>query len=205
MMETEIGKEPIMKQPEFGTRVAELRQTKGLTQEQLAEFCEVSARTIQRIESGEVEPRPFTRNSISNCLEFDFNGNQEKNESLWLSILHLSSIFCIVVIPLLIWSWKKKTSYKIDRHGRDVMNFQITMTIFLMLAVFLLIFVLPLGVLALAEMGGGADNWIGFAAIGALLPLIAIGFFATYQGIVNTMRVLSDKPYHYRFSIPFVR
>jgi len=152
-----------------------------------------------------VEPRPFTRNSISNCLEFDFNGNQEKNESLWLSILHLSSIFCIVVIPLLIWSWKKKTSYKIDRHGRDVMNFQITMTIFLMLAVFLLIFVLPLGVLALAEMGGGADNWIGFAAIGALLPLIAIGFFATYQGIVNTMRVLSDKPYHYRFSIPFVR
>lgn len=194
-----------MKQPEFGLRVAELRQSKGLTQEQLAEFCEVSSRTIQRIESGEVEPRPFTRNSISNCLGFDFNGSQEKNETIWLSLLHLSSDLCIVVIPLLIWSWKKKTSYKIDQHGRDVINFQITMTLFLMLAAFLLIFVLPMGVLALSEMGGGADDWVGFVAIGALLPLITIGFFITYQGVMNTMRVLAGKPYHYRFSIPFVR
>jgi DNA-binding XRE family transcriptional regulator len=46
-----------MKQPELGLKVAELRQQKGLTQEKLAEMCEVSSRTIQRIESGEVDPR----------------------------------------------------------------------------------------------------------------------------------------------------
>ncbi|MBE0685681.1 MAG: helix-turn-helix domain-containing protein [Anaerolineaceae bacterium] len=194
-----------MKQPEFGTRVAEMRQQKGLTQEQLAEFCEVSARTIQRIESGEVEPRPFTRNSISNCLEFDFNGSQEKNETFWLSVLHLSGILCMVAVPLLIWSWKKKTSYKIDQQGRDVMNFQITMTMFLMLAAFLLIFVMPAGILVMEEIGGGAGDWAGIAAIGTVLPLIVIGLFTAYQSVVNTMRVLSDKPYHYRLSIPFVR
>jgi hypothetical protein len=37
------------------------------------------------------------------------------------------------------------------------------------------------------------------------LPLIAIDILATYQGVVNTVRVLSDKPYKYRLSIPFVK
>lgn len=44
-----------MNQPDLGLKVSELRQQKGLTQEQLAERCEVSPRTIQRIESGEVD------------------------------------------------------------------------------------------------------------------------------------------------------
>lgn len=84
------------------------------------------------------------------------------------------------------------------------MNFQITMTLFLFLAAFLLIFILPGGVLFLSKTGGAADDWIGFAAIGALLPLIILGFFTTYQGIVNTTRVLADKPYRYPLSIPFI-
>ncbi|MFV1949644.1 MAG: helix-turn-helix domain-containing protein, partial [Anaerolineales bacterium] len=48
-----------MKQPDLGLKVSELRKEKGFTQEQLAEFCEITPRTIQRIESGEVEPRAF--------------------------------------------------------------------------------------------------------------------------------------------------
>ena len=48
-----------MQQPELGLKVAELRQQKGLTQEKLAEMCEVSSRTIQRIEGGEVDPRLY--------------------------------------------------------------------------------------------------------------------------------------------------
>ena len=35
-----------MNQPQLGLKVSELRQQKGLTQEQLAERCEVSIRTI---------------------------------------------------------------------------------------------------------------------------------------------------------------
>ncbi len=55
-----------MKQPDLGLKVSELRKERGFTQEQLAEVCEVTPRTIQRIEGGEVEPRAFTRNSLSN-------------------------------------------------------------------------------------------------------------------------------------------
>jgi hypothetical protein len=38
-----------LNQPYLGQKVSELRQQKGFTQEQLAEKCEVSPRTIQRI------------------------------------------------------------------------------------------------------------------------------------------------------------
>lgn len=40
-----------------GLVIKELRIKKGMTQEELAEKTELSARTIQRIENGEVDPR----------------------------------------------------------------------------------------------------------------------------------------------------
>ncbi len=195
-----------MKQPDLGYKVAEVRQQKGFTQEQLAEYCEVSTRTIQRIESGEVEPRPYTRNSLSNILEFDFNESNVQNEGFWLSALHLSSMFCIVLIPLLIWSWKKKQSYKIDRHGRDVLNFQITVTLLLFAAVFLLVFGLPFLILMLEAQSGQPNlGLLGILPLISLVPLIAIGIFCTWQGVANTIRVMSDKPYRYPLSIPFIK
>jgi len=103
-----------MNQPQLGLKVSELRQQKGLTQEQLAERCEVSARTIQRIESGEVDPRAYTLHCLGEVLEFDFGAEDASNENLWLTVLHLSSILCILIIPLLLWSWKRNQSFKID-------------------------------------------------------------------------------------------
>src|ERR1044071_5200273 len=131
IMGTDSLKEKSMNQPDLGLKITELRQQKGLTQEKLAEYCDVSTRTIQRIESGEVEPRSFTRNSLSNVLEFDFGKDSTNNQSFWLALLHMSSVFCFVFIPLLLWSWKKDQSYKIDRQGRDVLNFQITVMLVL--------------------------------------------------------------------------
>ena len=195
-----------MNQPGLGLKVAEVRQQKGFTQEQLAEYCEVSTRTIQRIESGEVEPRPFTRNSLSNTLDFDFNESNVQNEGFWLSALHLSSVFCIVLIPLLIWSWKKKQSYKIDRHGRDVLNFQITITLLLFAAVFLLVFGLPFLILMLEAQSGQPNlGLLGVLPLISLVPLIAIGIFCTWQGVANTIRVMSERPYKYPLSIPFIK
>lgn len=193
-----------MKQPDLGLKIAELRDQKNFTQEKLAEYCEVSTRTIQRIESGEVEPRPFTRNNLSNILEFDFGEDNSQNETLWLTILHLSCIISNVIIPLLIWSWKKKSSYKIDKHGRDVLNFQITITLMLFACAFFLIVLLPTLLLVATQSGGNVEA-LSAVALLSILPLIAIGIFATYQGVVNTVRVLSDKPYKYRLSIPFVK
>jgi len=60
-----------MNQPKLGKKIAELRQAKGLTQEELAEKCNLSVRTIQRIELAEVTPRSFTIKTIFSCLDYD--------------------------------------------------------------------------------------------------------------------------------------
>jgi uncharacterized Tic20 family protein len=193
-----------MNQPDLGLKITEIRQQKELTQEKLAEYCEVSTRTIQRIESGEVEPRAFTRNSLSNILEFDFGKENTNNQSLWLALLHLSSAVCTVLIPLLLWSWKKDQSYKIDRQGREVLNFQITIMLVL-IALTLLLIVLPSAFL----MSQGLDRDAGMIGnILTLLPPLPIAFlaiFTSYQAVVNTVRALSEKPIHYSMSIPFVK
>ena len=42
-------------------------------------------------------------------------------------------------------------------------------------------------------------------AILSILPFLVIGIFCTYQGIVNAMRALSEKPIRYPLSIPFIK
>lgn len=64
-----------MEKPEFRKRLIEVRKARGLTQEDVAEECKITVRTIQRIESGAVEPRAFTIKIISETLGFDFFDN----------------------------------------------------------------------------------------------------------------------------------
>ncbi len=61
-----------MEKLDFGKKLIEVRKAKGLTQQQVAEKCNLTARTIQRIESGMVQPRAFTIKIISETLGFDF-------------------------------------------------------------------------------------------------------------------------------------
>lgn len=179
-----------MNQPDLGLKIAELRQQKGLTQEKLAEYCEVSTRTIQRIESGEVEPRAFTRNSLSNILEVDLGKENTDHQSLWLA--------------LLLWSWKKDQSYKIDRQGREVLNFQITIMLVLF-ALTLVLIVLPSSLLMAYSLDRQADTLGNLFTLLHPLPLLFLALFTCYQAVVNTVRALSEKPIHYPLSIPFVK
>ena len=193
-----------MNQPDLGLKISELRQQKNLTQEKLAEYCDVSTRTIQRIESGDVEPRSFTRNSLSNILEFDLGKEKTENENLWLAILHLSSVLCIVFLPLLLWSWKKDQSYKIDQQGREVLNFQITIT--LILFTFTLILMVAPAVWLMIQQLDGEPGILGdIFTLLPPIPILLIGIFTSYQAVMNTVRALSDKPIRHPLSIPFVR
>jgi transcriptional regulator with XRE-family HTH domain len=65
----------MMTQPELGKKIAELRKAKGFTQEELVEKCNLSVRTLQRIESGEVAPRNYTIRLIFTALDFDVHEN----------------------------------------------------------------------------------------------------------------------------------
>jgi transcriptional regulator with XRE-family HTH domain len=80
-----------MKQPELGKKIVELRKRKGLTQEELVEKCNLSVRTIQRIESGEVIPRSYTVRLVFAALDYTLMDSSENEISrrdlivfLWL-------------------------------------------------------------------------------------------------------------------------
>lgn len=53
--------------------IKELRIKKGMTQQQLADDCGITLRTIQRIENGEVKPSLHSLNTISKVLEADLS------------------------------------------------------------------------------------------------------------------------------------
>ena len=196
-----------MYQPELGLKISELRQQKGLTQEQLAEHCEVSQRTIQRIENGEVDPRLYTLQCLSNVLEFNFVGRQTGNENLWLTLMHLSSTFCLFIVPLLVWSSKKDQSPRIDRQGRQILNFQVTMTLVLFAALFVLLLVS--GALSLLSEAGllmpEDDPVFILITMGVTVPFVVLAVFCLYQGVANAMRALAEKTVHYYLSIPFIK
>ncbi|MDC1081192.1 helix-turn-helix domain-containing protein [Flavobacteriaceae bacterium] len=67
-----------MKQPLLGKKIIELRKQKGLTQEELVQKCNITVRTIQRIEAGETTPRTFTIKTILNALGYEYEKVFEK-------------------------------------------------------------------------------------------------------------------------------
>ena len=71
-----------MKQPQLGKKISALRRTKGFTQTELAQKCNLSLRTIQRIESTEVTPRSYTLKLIFKILDFDGFNSTSKNASV---------------------------------------------------------------------------------------------------------------------------
>ncbi|MFD2563857.1 helix-turn-helix domain-containing protein [Aquimarina rubra] len=72
----------IMEQPALGIKISELRKSKGLTQEELVEQCNISVRTIQRIEAGEVMPRSYTIKTILSALDYDLEKIQTEDSKV---------------------------------------------------------------------------------------------------------------------------
>jgi transcriptional regulator with XRE-family HTH domain len=170
-----------------GQIIRELRTKKGMTQEDLAAKTEITVRTIQRIESGEVDPRAFTLQSIATALEVDYqillNADEEisetqvKQNNRWLPLLHLSGLLILILPPILIWIWKRDEVEGMRKHAMDVINYQISMTLYL----------LP------------------WALFGAFPILIIIGVYSQVMIIINTIKVANNQPYKYPLTIAFLK
>lgn len=89
----------MIQQPELGKKIADYRKAKGLTQEELVEKCNLSVRTLQRIEAGEVTPRSYTVKLIFEALELNYDNSFETSKesskgltSKWLEQFYISFI-----------------------------------------------------------------------------------------------------------------
>lgn len=91
-----------------------------------------------------------------------------KDEQNWAMICHLSALagfvipFGNVIGPLVVWLMKKDTMPLVDQHGKESLNFQITVTIaaiicillmFVIIGIFL-IFIVGLGALVMTIIAG---------------------------------------------------
>ncbi|MFO7864136.1 MAG: helix-turn-helix domain-containing protein [Salinivirgaceae bacterium] len=158
---------------------------KGLTQEELAEKTELSARTIQRIENGEVDPRAYSLQMIAKALDVDFSlfvENESKvdkekktEDTIILGLVHLSGLFLILIPTILIWSYKKNEVENITEHFKVVISFQI-----LMWLVFLV-------------------GFIQYYTLNMPYMFYAGAIFTVFFSIMNAINVINNKPYSYFF------
>jgi hypothetical protein len=88
------------------------------------------------------------------------NPQAAKEEQNWAMICHLAALSGFVIPlgnvlgPLIVWLMKKDTMPLVDVHGKEALNFQITVTIAMVIS-FLLMFVL-IGILLVFVVGIGA-------------------------------------------------
>jgi transcriptional regulator with XRE-family HTH domain/ketosteroid isomerase-like protein len=119
-----------MKQPDLGRKIAELRRAKGLTQEELVEKCNLSVRTLQRIESGEVSPRTHTLRVLFAALDQKIYDTSKRGLRRWtgpvrelfnlktdtmkkLSILSLPVVTIAIILLLVSFESKAQTNKKV--------------------------------------------------------------------------------------------
>lgn len=162
-----------------------------MTQEELADRTEVSARTIQRIENGEVDPRSYTLQMISKALDVDISiftetvskekiETDKENERNWLALIHLSGLFFLIIPSVLIWSKKKDEIKGITDHYRDIINYQLSIW---------LIFMFP-GIIA-------------FLFAGVPYPIFVAIMFNVMFTITNSIKVLNGRSYKYFYAYKF--
>ena len=194
-----------MRQPDIGKKAVELRRERNLTQEQLAEACRGSRRTIQRIEFGQAEPRAYTRTSLSDALGFELGPANTENEDFSVAALHLRSVVPIAFVPLSLWSWRQNESYRIDVQGRHVLNFQVTVSLLPLASLFLAAIVLP-GLFLIADRWA-PESVVLLTALASLTAVasVTIGVFSLYQGVANTGQALSGECARYALAIQFLK
>lgn len=111
----------------------------------------------------------------------------DSEDRTWGILVHASGYVGLVmpivgntIVPLIIWLIKKEESEFVDANGKNAVNFQISWSIYLILAGFSVVIL------------------IGFV----LLPLVALGWFVlTAVASINTS---NDQVYTYPLTIRFV-
>lgn len=172
------------------------RMRKGLTQEQLSESSGVAIRTIQRIENAKVEPHLQTLTLLAKALELEVHelsliapaagiDQSVAAEIKWLLLLHLFPIvgfilpFANLIVPLILWAYKRDEHPLYDEHGRAVVNFHLTVTLAFMTGVALLLVLFQVGILL----------------------IILTSAYTLALILWNVRRVLKNAGYKYPFSV----
>lgn len=185
-----------MKQQTIRENLLYQRKLKGYTQEDLSDKTTVGIRTIQRIEKGEVQPHLQTVKLLAVGLDIEVddlisldNPKEEVIHRKWMLLLHATPFLGLIIpfgnilFPLFLWIHKATDNKTYDNHGRAVVNFHCSITLYFIISL-LLFFPFP------------GMNFFLTAAV------VLFGIITT---IVNIFSALSSGTYKYPLSIPFLK
>ena len=119
------------------------------------------------------------------------------DDRTYATLLHLSLIahmvlpYIAIILPIVMWNMKKKESGYIDDHGREALNFQISLLIY---SIVLPIIAIPIGLLLL---GVGIFATVPIAAI---FPYV-LGLVGLIMGAMAANR---GEMYRYPMTIRFL-
>lgn len=186
----------------LGNRIKTLRSKKGMSQELLAEASGLSLRTIQRIEYGDSNPTNDSLKRLAHALEVSIDEIADwsiQEDKRFLSYLNLSALTFLffpllgILIPFMLWTYKKGKIQSLDKLGKDLINFQITWTLFVFLVPVVLVIFTRSGIVE-----GVSINLIFLIVIGMYLINILYIF-------MNFLRLANDKNVFYSPRIKFLR
>jgi len=167
-----------------GKKIKEIRTKSGMTQQELAEKAKINLRTLQRIENGEVSPRSFTLKEIAKALNIEeqvlfsqeANSETQENPRRDKTLLVWLHLSSLILLPaLLIWFFERGQNPDVGRHGADAINFQLSMLAILLPSLF----------------------FEGVPQVISLFTVIVV--------LVNTIKVIKGKPYHYPLNIAILK
>jgi len=181
-------------------RVKDLRNRKGISQEVLAEESGLSLRTIQRIENNETVPRGDTLKRLAIALDsspdeiVDWKMQEDQNYLTLMSLSALGFLFFPllgIIIPLIMWVFKKDKLKNVNELGKSILNFQILWALLLFSDYILLIAdVISGGFL------GILPKWkLNFGILTPFFNLYAYNIIIT---VYNSIRVYNKKTFKYR-------
>lgn len=134
-----FAQKKLMDKSTIAKKIIHYRKLKGITQEALSELTGLNVRTIQRIEAGEVDPRLYTLKSIADGLGVNLEEllpEPSQHELNQLAILHITPaaffLFPVignVLLPFIFWMLKREEVNGMNKHGKDILNSQLTYSI----------------------------------------------------------------------------
>ncbi|TCD01243.1 helix-turn-helix domain-containing protein [Pedobacter psychroterrae] len=201
-----------MKNIELAQRIKDLRFRRGLSQEKLSETAQINLRTVQRIESGETDPRGDTLKRIAIALNvtpdelIDWTEQEDKG---FLAFFNLSALSFIVfpllgiIVPLAIWILKRDKIKYANEMGKRLLNFQISWC----LLIFLIYAFLFLGLIFHVDFSLPGIGFQGFNGAELLLVLLTPILYVVNGAfiVINSIRSYQGKRVFYKPAIRFLR
>ncbi|MNJ97147.1 transcriptional repressor DicA [compost metagenome] len=197
-----------MKNTELAKKIKELRTRKGFSQDELSVAAQLNLRTIQRIESGETEPRGDTLKRLAAALQvtpnelIDWTEEEDTTVLMFLNISALSFIvfpLLGVIVPFVLWVSKKDKIKNLNATGKKLLNFQITWCIlfFTLNVLYFITIMSKLKIRAFLPGLGGIETFILLIPILYGLNVIII--------VINVIRSYKNRTVIYLPAIPFLR